>query len=43
MTTESSIFWLIHLFIGIALPVMTFLGCCKEEEEAGAVSNRQPD
>lgn len=32
MSTETGLFWLIHLFIGVVVPVMTFLGCCKEQD-----------
>lgn len=34
MTTEAGIFWLIHLFVGIVLPVMAFFGCCKEKDDS---------
>ena len=33
MTTETGLFWLIHLFIGVVVPVMAFMGCCKEQDE----------
>lgn len=28
MSTEVAMFWLIHLVIGIVLPVLIFRGCC---------------
>lgn len=36
MGGEEQIFWLIHIFIGVMLPVFMFTGCCrgKENEEA---------
>lgn len=33
MTTEVLIFWLIHLFIGIVLPILVYTGCCQEKPE----------
>jgi len=32
MSTEIGLFWLIHFFIGVVLPAMVFLGCCREKE-----------
>ncbi len=28
MSSEILVFWLIHLFIGILLPLLAYLGCC---------------
>ena len=33
MSTETGLFWLIHFFIGIVIPVMAFRGCCREREQ----------
>jgi hypothetical protein len=41
MTTETGLFWLIHLFIGVVLPAMMFSGCCKEKEHVDTRSDFQ--
>lgn len=33
MSGEILIFWLIHLFIGIMLPALAYMGCCRRETE----------
>ena len=33
MNEEVLLFWLIHLFIGIVLPILAYSGCCKREDE----------
>ena len=42
MTTETGLFWLIHLFIGVVLSAMTFFGCCKEKDDSEIPSDFQP-
>jgi hypothetical protein len=32
MVTDVTFFWMIHLFVGILLPVMVYFGCCREEQ-----------
>lgn len=31
MGNEVLIFWLIHLFIGLGIPVAMYFGCCRQE------------
>ena len=33
MPGEVTMFWLIHLFLGVVLPVMALVGCCRRDEE----------
>jgi hypothetical protein len=33
MSGDVVMFWLIHLFIGLILPVMALVGCCRRDEE----------
>ena len=33
MSSDTSLFWLIHFFIGIVLPAMIFLNCCQDKED----------
>lgn len=39
--SETGLFWLIHAFIGLVLPAMTFFGCCKDKKESGERSKFQ--
>jgi hypothetical protein len=39
--SETGLFWLIHAFIGLVLPAMTFFGCCKEKDDASRRSSFQ--
>lgn len=32
MIDNETMFWLIHLFVGIILPFMVLTGCCRERE-----------
>ncbi len=34
MSQDVMIFWLIHIVIGIVVPVLALTGCCRREEEA---------
>jgi hypothetical protein len=29
-------FWLIHLFLGVVVPVLALTGCCRRDEERAA-------
>ncbi len=31
--SDITIFWLIHLFVGLVLPIFVFTGCCRQELE----------
>ncbi len=44
MSQDVMIFWLIHLVIGVVVPVLSLTGCCRREEEAQAAhkNTRQP-
>jgi hypothetical protein len=33
MPGDVVMFWLIHLFLGVILPVMVLVGCCRRGEE----------
>jgi hypothetical protein len=30
---DTTVFWLIHLFLGVVLPIFVFTGCCRKEIE----------
>jgi hypothetical protein len=34
MGSEETVFWLIHLFVGVVLPFLVLTGCCREDETA---------
>jgi len=38
MPGDHTMFWMIHLFLGVILPFMALVGCCRrgEEEKAAA-------
>ncbi len=36
MSEEVLMFWLIHLFLGIIVPVLMLTGCCRENEKEAA-------
>ena len=45
MSQDVMIFWLIHIVIGIVVPVLALTGCCRREEEteeARKVTRRAP-
>jgi len=39
MSGGEEIFWLIHIFIGLALPFFMFSGCCRKQENEEAKPN----
>lgn len=36
MPEDVMMFWLIHLFLGIIVPVLMLTGCCREDEKTTA-------
>ncbi len=37
MPNEVTMFILIHVFLGLVLPFMVMMGCCREQEEEAPV------
>lgn len=35
MITDVTFFWLIHLFIGIIVPILAYSGCCRPKSLEG--------
>ena len=42
MIGNETMFWLIHLFVGIILPFMVLSGCCRERETEHAKAQSNP-
>ncbi len=36
-------FWLIHLFLGVVVPVLALTGCCRRDEERAAQKETNTD
>jgi hypothetical protein len=36
MGSEETVFWLIHLFVGVILPILVLTGCCREDEASAS-------
>jgi len=42
MIDNETMFWLIHLFVGIILPFMVLTGCCRESESEQVKAESNP-
>jgi len=41
MSEDVLVFWLIHLFIGLILPVMAYFGCCRYDNDQEQLKKTQ--
>jgi hypothetical protein len=39
MPNDVLMFWMVHLFLGILVPVLVLTGCCRQKEEETAEDN----
>ncbi len=42
MSQDVMIFWLIHVVIGVVVPVLALTGCCRREEEKETAQQQPP-